>query len=142
MVLPRETCWSTLVGLGIPEERVYHDRVAQGHYLVMVEGTDEDLRRAEQIPNRHGIREWGVYDASGVGDTQFIDLYEEQLAADKIRQKIGEVTIGKHVETETVRVETPIERERVIVEHVSIEGIDRTIAVDETSFQIPCLLEL
>lgn len=148
-----------LVGLGIPEERakVYHDRVAQGHYLVMVEGTDEDLRRAEQILHRRGIQEWGVYDAPhqasaipsshevgheagpevGVEarETESIDLYEERLVADKVRQKTGEVTIGKHVETETVRVETPVERERVIIERVSPEGIDRAVALDETSFQ-------
>jgi uncharacterized protein (TIGR02271 family) len=168
-----------LVGLGIPEERakVYSDRVAQGDYLVMVEGTDVELRRAEQILHRRGIQEWGVYDAShhdtpstaalgdtrladrpattprdrvldqtsatpstpqpdlDVRDTQSIDLYEERLVADKTRQKAGEVTIGKHVETETVRIETPIERERVIVERVIPEGADRSVAVDETSFQ-------
>ena len=54
-----------LIGLGIPEERakVYSDRVDKGDYLVMVEGTDEEIRRAESIFSRHNINEWGVYDS-------------------------------------------------------------------------------
>ncbi|HEY9846226.1 MAG TPA: DUF2382 domain-containing protein [Candidatus Caenarcaniphilales bacterium] len=57
-----------LIGSGIPEERakVYSDRVSQGDYLVMVDGTDEELRRAESILSRRGIRHWGVYNAPGV----------------------------------------------------------------------------
>ncbi len=53
-----------LIGLGIPEERakVYHQRVEQGHYLVMVEGTDAEISAAERIFNRYGIEEFGVYD--------------------------------------------------------------------------------
>lgn len=53
-----------LIGLGIPEERakVYHQRVERGHYLVMVEGTDAEIARAEQIFHRYGIEEFGVYD--------------------------------------------------------------------------------
>lgn len=54
-----------LVGLGIPEERarVYNDRVARGDYLVMVEGSDQDIARAEAILHHRGIEEYGVYDA-------------------------------------------------------------------------------
>ncbi|WP_159784104.1 general stress protein [Sodalinema gerasimenkoae] len=54
-----------LVGLGIPEERakVYKERVAQGDYLVIVDGTEADIARADTILNRGGIEEWGVYDA-------------------------------------------------------------------------------
>ncbi len=53
-----------LVGLGIPEDRakVYSDRVDRGDYLVMAEGTDEEIDRAEAIFRRHGIHEWGIYD--------------------------------------------------------------------------------
>jgi uncharacterized protein (TIGR02271 family) len=53
-----------LVGLGIPEDRakVYNDRVSRGEYLVMVEGTDEELHRVHSILNRRGIQEWGIYD--------------------------------------------------------------------------------
>ncbi len=63
-----------LIGLGIPEERarVYNDRVSRGDYLVMVEGTDEEIRHAQGILSHRGIEEWGVYDkpnavAAGTG---------------------------------------------------------------------------
>ena len=53
-----------LVGMGIPEERarVYNDRVSAGEYLVIVDGTDAEISRAEAILNHRGIQEWGVYD--------------------------------------------------------------------------------
>lgn len=53
-----------LIGLGIPEERarVYHDRISRGHYLIVVEGTDDDIARAQAILSNRGIEEWGVYD--------------------------------------------------------------------------------
>ncbi len=59
-----------LVGLGIPEERakVYHERVARGDYLVIVDGTEADIARADTILNRGGIEEWGVYDARETQD--------------------------------------------------------------------------
>lgn len=52
-----------LVGLGIPEERakVYNERVSRGHYLVMVEGNDDEIHRAEGILSHRGIQEWGIY---------------------------------------------------------------------------------
>lgn len=57
-----------LVGLGIPEERAkfYNDRVARGDYLVMLDGTEDEIRRAEPIFSRHGIQDWGIYDTSDV----------------------------------------------------------------------------
>ncbi|MBD2181413.1 DUF1269 domain-containing protein [Planktothrix sp. FACHB-1355] len=63
-----------LIGLGIPEDRarVYSDRVSRGGYLVIVDGSEDDIRRAESILNRRGIEEWGVYDYSGV-DTSRAD---------------------------------------------------------------------
>jgi uncharacterized protein (TIGR02271 family) len=53
-----------LIGLGIPEERakVYNDRVSAGEYLVMVDGTDAEIAKAEAILNHRDIEEWGVYD--------------------------------------------------------------------------------
>ncbi|WP_017300243.1 general stress protein [Nodosilinea nodulosa] len=55
-----------LIGLGIPEHRAkqYHDRVAQGGYLVMVKGTERDLARAEQSLRAAGVENWGVYAAA------------------------------------------------------------------------------
>lgn len=48
-----------------------------------------------------------------------LKLYEERLVASKTRQKSGEVTIGKHVETNTARVEVPVEKERVVIERTA-----------------------
>ncbi len=53
-----------LVGLGLPEDRakIYHDRVAKGDYLVIVEGSAEEIKKAESILNQRNIREWYTYD--------------------------------------------------------------------------------
>lgn len=52
-----------LIGLGIPEEqaKVYEDSVKKGYYLITVDGTEQDIRRAEAILTRRGIQGWGVY---------------------------------------------------------------------------------
>ena len=55
-----------LVGLGIPEDRakVYGDRVSRGDYLVMVDGSDDEIHRAEAILSHRGIQDWGIYDTA------------------------------------------------------------------------------
>lgn len=52
-----------LVGLGIPEDRakVYNEHLSQGKYLVIVDGTENDIARAEPILKRQNIHEWNVY---------------------------------------------------------------------------------
>lgn len=50
---------------------------------------------------------------------QNLKLYEERLVANKRRQKAGEVSIGKHTETETVTASVPVEKERVVIERTS-----------------------
>lgn len=54
-----------LIGWGVPEDRAkyYNERVSQGDYLVVVQGTAEDILRAEAILDRRGVRDWGIYDA-------------------------------------------------------------------------------
>jgi uncharacterized protein (TIGR02271 family) len=59
-----------------------------------------------------------LYDLSD-RNHQGLKLYEERLLADKKRQKTGEVTISKHVETETARATILVEKERVVIERVS-----------------------
>lgn len=53
-----------LIGLGIPEERarVYSDRVSRGHYLVLVDGSEAEIARAEAILTGRGIEDFGIYD--------------------------------------------------------------------------------
>ena len=59
-----------LVGLGIPEERarVYNERVGRGHYLVIIDGTDAEIARAEAIFRRRGIEEFAVYDHNDIAN--------------------------------------------------------------------------
>jgi hypothetical protein len=72
-----------LVGLGIPEERarVYNERVSQGDYLVMVDGSEAEVQRAESILSQQGIQEWGIYSPSGYADTDYADR-SDRYAAD------------------------------------------------------------
>lgn len=54
-----------LVGMGIPEEnaKTYNERVKAGQYLLMVSGTENDLRRVESILRDRHVEEFGVYNA-------------------------------------------------------------------------------
>jgi hypothetical protein len=62
-----------LVGLGIPENKakIYSDRVSGGSYLVMINGSDNDILRAETILQNNGIEEYGVYDAPDLNDRTY-----------------------------------------------------------------------
>lgn len=66
---------------------------------------------------------------------QTLKLYEERLIANKIRQKTGEVAIGKHVESETARVSVPVEREHVVIERVTPENAGRAVPASEATFR-------
>ncbi|MCT7976967.1 DUF1269 domain-containing protein [Laspinema olomoucense] len=56
-----------LAGLGIPDERatIYNNRLSQGHYLLIVEGSVYEIERAEEILTGRGIQEWGIYRLPG-----------------------------------------------------------------------------
>ncbi|MCU0535773.1 MAG: general stress protein [Hydrococcus sp. Prado102] len=67
-----------LTGLGIPEEdaKAYDQRISQGDYLVILEGTEAEIDRAGSILRNGGVRQWNVYNiadgrssASGVAPT-------------------------------------------------------------------------
>jgi uncharacterized protein (TIGR02271 family) len=66
-------------------------------------------------------------------DRQTLKLYEERLIANKTRQKTGEVSIGKHVETENATVSVPVEKERVVIERTPGDG--RVVTPGEATFQ-------
>jgi hypothetical protein len=57
------TLGGALVGIGIPKERAdaYSDLVSQGHYLIMINGTPEEMDLAERILRNRGVQEWGIY---------------------------------------------------------------------------------
>jgi hypothetical protein len=60
-----------LVGMGIPEEeaRAYNERVARGDYLVLVDGSEAEVAKAETILSRGGIQHWNTYDYPSVDTT-------------------------------------------------------------------------
>lgn len=147
-----------LVGLGIPEHRakVYRDRVKDGSFLVMANGTPTEIDRAEAIMNRHDVDEFGIYDVpntemavanvdedirtrTDLDNNEKIRLYEERLTVNKQRTK-RDVSIGKRIETEIANLSVPVEKERLIIERTKVSsdtvsplvnfGDDRVIKVD------------
>jgi uncharacterized protein (TIGR02271 family) len=66
---------------------------------------------------------------------QTFKLYEERLIANKQRVKTGEVAVGKHIETETARVEVPIQRERVVIERTTPTSTDAIVTPEDLQFQ-------
>ncbi|MBD2001237.1 hypothetical protein H6G00_32370 [Leptolyngbya sp. FACHB-541] len=56
-----------LIGWGVPEERAqyYGDRLEQGDYVLVLEGSSDDVRTAEAILNNRGIRDWDFYGIPG-----------------------------------------------------------------------------
>ncbi|KYC43708.1 hypothetical protein WA1_00635 [Scytonema hofmannii PCC 7110] len=48
---------------GIPKDRAqeYANCVSQGKYVVLVEGNEQEIHRAESILSESGIQEWGIY---------------------------------------------------------------------------------
>jgi uncharacterized protein (TIGR02271 family) len=78
-------------------------------------------------------RDPGLYDLNDA-DHQNLRLYQERLIASKVRRKAGEVTIAKHVETETAQVSVPIEKERVVIERTPMASTE-AVMPGEASFR-------
>jgi len=53
---------------------------------------------------------------------QRLQLLEERLNVSKIRERVGEVEVGKRVETHTEKVNVPLEREEVVIERHAVSG--------------------
>jgi uncharacterized protein (TIGR02271 family) len=66
---------------------------------------------------------------------QTFKLYEERLIANKQRIKTGEVTVGKHIETDTASVTVPIQKERVVIERVLPTETGKVVNSNELKFQ-------
>ncbi len=67
-------------------------------------------------------------------NNQTLKLYQERLIANKKRVKTGDVTIGKHIETETAQVSVPIEKERVVIERVTPTNAGVAVSSSEATF--------
>ncbi|MBD2040951.1 general stress protein [Microcoleus sp. FACHB-672] len=57
-----------LTDLGISQESAsaYADSLEQGNYLVIVDGTQEEIGRAEAVFSNGGIQNWGIYNSPQV----------------------------------------------------------------------------
>ncbi|WP_319419371.1 general stress protein [Pleurocapsa sp. FMAR1] len=109
-----------LVGLGIPEDKakIYSDRVSGGSYLVMVNGTDNDISRAERILHDNGIEEYGVYDAHDIGD----DTYNTAPSTNRVNTNQSVTSMGD------------IDRSMVLEPNTTGKVMDtRTDAIDPTT---------
>ena len=87
---------------------------------------DRDTYNYQQEPSLYQMNEQ---------NHQTLKLYEERLVTSKTRVKTGEVSVGKHIETETARVSVPIERERVVIERVTPTDAGRAVSPSEVNFQ-------
>ena len=101
-------------------------RVAEQPIATPTPTYDRNAYKYEQEPSLFNMNEQ---------DHQTLRLYEERLVANKIRQKTGEVTISKHVETETARVAVPIEKERVVIERLTPDNAGRAVSAAEANFR-------
>lgn len=54
-----------------------------------------------------------------------LKLYEERLVANKRREKTGEVTVTKRIETEQTEASVPIQKEKIVIEIESAPGATR-----------------
>ncbi|MBV8887267.1 MAG: DUF2382 domain-containing protein [Chroococcidiopsidaceae cyanobacterium CP_BM_RX_35] len=105
-----------------PEGVGYRSGAAQADYTTY----NRDTYNYHQEPSLYGLNDQ---------DHQTLKLYEERLIANKKRVKTGEVTIGKHVETETARVSVPIEKERVVIERVTPADAGKAVTPGTVDFR-------
>lgn len=52
-----------MIGIGIPEKEAefYNDLVAQGDYIILIEGQRQEIQNAEKVLTLQGIQEWKVF---------------------------------------------------------------------------------
>jgi uncharacterized protein (TIGR02271 family) len=95
------------------------------------------------VPASNADRERGTYNYQqepslydmNDRDHKTFKLYEERLIANKNRVKAGEVAVGKKVETETVQVSVPVEKERVIIERITPQDAGKVVSPGEANFR-------
>lgn len=61
-----------LIGWGVPEDRAnyYNDKLSQGYYVVLVEGTSTEINAAQSILNNQGVRDWEIYNSPTTGSVR------------------------------------------------------------------------
>lgn len=105
---------------GVEEFNIYDMPESE---VAAVTNVDQDIKARTNLNDVPKVRATTITDVdedirarTDIGDRDKIRLYEERLLVNKHRTKAGEVSIGKHVETETAEVAVPVERERIVIE--------------------------
>lgn len=54
--------------MGLPDDRArfYNDRVTRGEYVVIVNGTEDEVHRARPILGDRGLQEWEIFDPTAI----------------------------------------------------------------------------
>ncbi len=100
-----------LVGLGLPKEKAqaYRARVAEGGYLVIVEGTIDEVQQAEEILKQHHLEDWEVYDAFEKEPIQTTeDTKLEKFAEVSSKQHPQAIPLGEPLPAGVTVIEEPI----------------------------------
>ncbi|ARV59077.1 hypothetical protein BZZ01_10900 [Nostocales cyanobacterium HT-58-2] len=71
---------ATLGGLDIPQEdaRNYSNWIERGEYLVIIEGTDDEINRATSVLRNQNIRNWNIYEIDGARSDYPTGGYEDR----------------------------------------------------------------
>ena len=110
----------------------YEEKVRQVYRQLM---TDRGSQTAEYDSSNYSYdNDSELYDISA-DESQTIKLYEEKLVTGKKRHEVGEVAIGKRVETETKEVEIPVEKEKVVVKTKKVADEKIPVEPGEAMFE-------
>ncbi|MEH1828949.1 DUF2382 domain-containing protein [Nostoc sp. C052] len=141
-----------LTRINYPERRVYVDGLSKQQIdnlpdhkedAIINSDYEENVRSVFRSPTSGVIydrdtysyqKEPALYALKDHSDQTF-RLYEERLVANKQRVKTGEVTVGKHIETDIAHVTVPIQKERVLIERVVPTEADKVLDPNELRFQ-------
>ncbi|MGB7442533.1 MAG: histidine kinase [Coleofasciculaceae cyanobacterium] len=113
-----------LIGLGIPEEKakIYENRVKAGDYLLMVSGTDEDMRRVQSIMGDRHVEEFEIFEAPDQVATEPVETV-------KPVGRVEQVAVAKEPVRTAKRVEV---KEEIVEAHdLTGDGEPEVIVVEE-----------
>lgn len=95
------------------------------------QGIDEDVNQTvvgagEQVQH--------TLDDAKPSEHQSFKLYQERLLADKKQVKTAQISIGKHVETQTAHISVPLKKERLVIERVPPVNAGTPVVSGEANF--------
>jgi len=99
-----------LIGLGIPERdaRHYHDRIMRGEYLLVVDGSESDIARVEQILHHRRMNAYNVYDVPDTGIRALEEPYYRHSRHGAVHHPVTKPSVVVH---DTPGADTPVHRE-------------------------------